>query len=155
MKLKVSWHKPVQLEKAKDAVLIYSLSRDKIPEGAGVYIFARRYAKDYEALYVGQSEKLRSRIQSHLNNLSLMKYLENAKYGKRFVIIGEVTHSKKHIKKALKTLERALIRNFLAEGHNLANQLGVKIKRHEITSEGIFRKSFIPSTIYLEKQKGE
>ena len=78
MKIKVEWNKPVQLHKAKNSNFIYLLDLDKIPNVAGIYIFARKFDKYYEALYVGKSEHLRNRVNRHLNNLKLMKYMENA-----------------------------------------------------------------------------
>jgi excinuclease UvrABC nuclease subunit len=72
MKLTVSWDKPIRLKDVKGGNSIYSVALEKIPNVAGIYIFARRYGKSYEALYVGKSTKLRARIKGHLNNLKLM-----------------------------------------------------------------------------------
>lgn len=156
MKLKIIWGKPVSLERASNKGLIYSINVEKIPDVAGINIFARHWGKSYEALYVGKSTNLRGRVHGHLNNLKLMKYLENAKTGKRVVIIGQTsTLPGQKLKNVLHTLERAFIRHFLAEGHDLVNQQGIRIRRHEIFSEGKIRKSFIPSLMYLEKGKGE
>lgn len=157
MKLKITWGKPVPLVKAKDDEgQIYSLDENKIPDAAGIYVFARRFGKRYEALYVGKSTNLRARVHGHLNNLKLMKYLQNAKIGKRVVIIGQIsTLPGQKPKSVINTLERAFIRHFLAEGHDLVNQQGTIIRRHEILSEGKLPKSFIPSLMYLEKGKGE
>jgi hypothetical protein len=155
MKLTVSWDKPIRLKEVKGGNSIYSVALEKVPNVAGIYIFARRYGKSYEALYVGKSTKLRARVKGHLNNLKLMKYLENAKAGQRVVFIGQLTYKKKKVDAALKTLERAFIRNFLVEGHNIANQQGVIIRRHEITSERKYGRSLIPAIMYLEKGKVE
>jgi hypothetical protein len=157
MKLKLMWRKPMVLRTAThDEGLIYFVNVEKVPEVAGIYIFARHWGKSYEALYVGKSTNLRSRIRGHLNNLRLMRYIEKSKNGKRVIIIGEaVTQSGQKIKKVLPTLERAFIRNYLAEGHDLVNQQGTRIRRHEILSEGQISKSFIPTLMFLEKGKGE
>ena len=156
MKLNIVWNKPIPLVKALNDGSIYSLNLEKVPATVGIYIFARHWGKSYEALYVGKSGNLRSRVHGHLNNLKLMKYLENAKAGRRFVITGQaVTLPGQKMKLVLRTLERAFIRHFLAEGHDLVNHQGVRIRRHEITSEGKISKSFVPSTIFLEKGKGE
>jgi hypothetical protein len=157
MKLKISWNKSIPLQRAtKEEGLIYSFNLEKIPEVPGIYIFARCWGRSYEALYVGKSTKLRGRVRGHLNNLRLMKYLENAKIGKRVLITGEAKISPgQKLKNVLKTLERTFIRHFLAEGHDLVNELGVRIRRHEIISEGHISKAFIPSLMYLEKGKGE
>jgi len=157
MKLKITWGKPIPLVKVTgDKEQIYSLDEKKIPDAAGIYVFARRFGKRYEALYVGKSNNVRGRVRGHLNNLRLMRYLEKAKMGKRVVIVGEIsTLPGQKPKSVLDTLERAFIRHFLAEGHDLRNQQGTIIRRHEILSDGKLPKSFIPSLMYLEKDKGE
>ena len=156
MKLNIDWNKPIPLEKVTNGDFIYSLKLEKIPEDAGIYIFARQWGKSYEALYVGKSENLRRRVHGHLNNLKLMKYLEKARTGKRVIITGNAMPlSGQKIKNVLSALERAFIRHFLSKGHDLINNQGVRIRRHEIFSEGKIPKSFIPSLMYLERGKGE
>ncbi len=156
MKINISWNKPVPMTKEKDAMQIYSCNLYKIPDVSGIYIFARYYNGKYYALYVGQSKNLRKRVKGHLNNLKLMKYLEKAKTGNRVIIAGSIVKKGgKNPEKSLKILERSLIRHFLAEGHDLVNRQGVRILSHEILSEGHIKKSFIPSSIYLEKKRGE
>ena len=161
MNLEIEWEKPVPLRKAprkarKGSLYIYKVDLEVLPAVPGIYVFARRWGRSYEALYVGQSTDLRKRVRSHLKNLPLMKYLENAKTGRRFVIVGEaVTRPGQQLKKVLVTLERAFIRHFLSEGHDLVNQQGTRIRRHEISSEGKVPKSFVPTLMYLEKAKGK
>jgi len=157
MKLQIEWEKPVPLRKArKGSLSIYTVNLEVLPNVPGIYIFARRWGKSYEALYVGQSKNIRKRIRNHQKNLPLMKYLENAKTGRRFVIVGEaITRPGQQLKKVLVTLERAFIRHFLSEGHDLVNQQGTRIRRHEISSEGKVPKSFVPTLMYLEKAKGK
>ena len=136
--------------------LIYSCNLNAIRDAAGVYIFARYWGRKYYALYVGQSKHLRGRVRGHFNNLKLMKYLEEARNGKRVIITGNaIIQPGQKPDKVLKTLERAFIRHFLAEGHDLVNRQGIRIRRHEIHSDGHIKRSFIPSSIYLEKRKGE
>jgi hypothetical protein len=129
---------------------------DKIEREPGIYVFARRWGSSFEALYVGKSQSLRARIRGHLNNLRLMKHLETAKTGRRFVILGHpITKPGQRLPKVLSVLERALIRHFLSEGHDLVNQQGVRIRRHEIESSGRVPKAFMPSLMYLERSRGE
>jgi len=155
MNLHIEWKKPVPLRKArKGSLYIYTVDLELLPNVPGIYIFARRWSKSYEALYVGQSMKIRKRVGSHLKSLLLMRYLENAKTGRRFVIVGQALPKRgQKLEKVLATLERAFIRHFLSEGHDLVNQQGTKIRRHEISSEGKVPKSFIPTLMYLEKAK--
>lgn len=154
MKLRLDWAAPVPLRKSR--VGIYDLDLDSIPRAAGIYIFARKWGKTYEALYVGRSQGLRGRVRSHLNSLRLMKHLEGAKTGRRVLIYGTpVTRQGQRQHKVLASLEKAFIRHFLLEGHDLVNAHGIRIRNHEIVSEGRIPKSFIPATIYLERAKGE
>lgn len=155
MRLAIEWSKPLQLRKGREG-LIYTVDLDKIEREPGIYVFARRWGSSFEALYVGQSQNLRARIRGHLNNLRLMKHLETAKTGRRFVILGHpITKPGQRLPKVLSVLERALIRHFLSEGHDLVNQQGVRIRRHEIESSGRVPKAFMPSLMYLERSRGE
>jgi len=161
MNLEIEWKKPVPLRKAprrarKGSLYIYKVDLEVLPAVPGIYVFARRWSKSYEALYVGQSTNIRKRVRNHLKNLPLMKYLENAKTGGRFVIVGRAVPRPGHkVEKVLATLERAFIRHFLSEGHALVNKQGTRIRRHEIFSEGKVPKSFIPTWMYLERAKGQ
>jgi hypothetical protein len=56
--------------------------------------------------------------------------------------------------RCLPLVERALIRYFLSEGHDLVNKQGVRLRRHEVSSSGKFPKRFFPSLMYVEKGKG-
>jgi hypothetical protein len=156
MKLAVDWQRPIPLQSGVREGLIYTVDLDKIEPVPGIYIFARRWGRSFEALYVGQSQRLRYRIRGHLNNLRLMNHIKAAKTGRRFVIIGEsVTRRGPRLPKVLKLLERAYLQHYLAEGHDLVNKQGTKIRRHEIISSGRIPKAFVPSQIYLERSKGE
>lgn len=156
MRLKVDWQRPIALRSGAREGLICTLDLDALPRTAGIYIFARRWGKSYEALYVGQSMRLRGRIKSHLNNLRLMRHLQEAKSGRRVVITGQIrTRPGQQLSKSLSTLERAFLRHFLSEGHDLVNKQGVRIRRHEIESEGPVPKSFVPSIMYLERGKSK
>lgn len=154
MKLKLEWATPVPLKNSQ--LGIYEVDLDVIPREPGIYIFARKWGKSYEALYVGRSQKLRGRIKAHLNSLKPMRHLEGAKTGRRVLIYGiPVTKQGQSQDKVLASLEKAFIRHFLLEGHDLVNSQGVRIRNHEIESEGKIPKAFIPSKIYLERGKGE
>ena len=154
MKLKLDWNKPVPLKRSPSG--FYQLDLDAIPALPGIYLFARKWGKSYEALYVGRSTKLRGRIKGHLNSLKLMQHLKNAKTGKRVLIYGiPVTKKGQQQDKVLASLEKAFIRHFLLEGHDIVNKQGVRIRNHEIESIGKVPKAFIPSRIYLERTKGQ
>jgi hypothetical protein len=136
--------------------MIYGLDLGKVTDAAGVYIFGRRWGSQFEALYVGKAGNIRGRVKGHLNNLRLMQHLLNAKTGKRIVLAGRiVTKRGQKLPKSLALAERALIRYFLSEGHDLVNRQGTRLRRHELASSGQHPKRFFPKLMYLEKAKGE
>jgi hypothetical protein len=136
--------------------LIYSTDLSKLPRSAGVYIFGRRHGSNFEALYVGKANDLSRRVNTQLNNLRLMQHLKNAKAGKRVVLTGQfVGKPGQQAQKCLALAERALIRYFLSEGHDLVNKQGTRLRRHEVTSSGKHPKRFFPRLMYLERAKGE
>jgi hypothetical protein len=51
--------------------------------------------------------------------------------------------------------ERALMRHFLGEGHDLVNKQGTRIRTHTIRSSGRHPKRFFPNEIQMEKRRGE
>jgi len=55
--------------------------------------------------------------------------------------------------RCLPLIERALIRYFLSEGHDLVNVAGTRLRRHEITSSGKQLKRLIPKLMFLDKSK--
>jgi hypothetical protein len=153
MKLELVWNKPIRLTKAtKKDGLIYNIDLELIPDKSGIYIFARQFGKSFEGLYIGRSANMRSRAKGHLNNLRLMKHLELAPIGKRVLITGiPITKPGQKIDNVLKVLEKALIRYLIAEGHDLVNLSGIKVRQHEIVTRGKIPKAFIPASIFLEK----
>lgn len=154
MKLFVEWSRPVPLKDAARQNLIYSVALDKLPSASGVYVFGRRWGNQFEALYVGKANGIRSRVKNQTNNLRLMQHLKNAKAGKRIVLAGRiVTKPGQQLNKCLPLIERALIRYFLSEGHDLVNKQGTRLRRHELSSSGRHPKRFFPTLMYVEKGK--
>lgn len=90
MKLHVDWGRQIQLKDASKDNMIYGIDLSKVTTGGGVYIFGRRWGKQFEALYVGKAGNIRSRIKGHLNNLRLMQHLRNAKTGNRILLAGRL-----------------------------------------------------------------
>ena len=155
MRLAVEWTRPIPLKDAAKQNLIYSVLLDKLPPEPGVYVFGRRFGGHLEALYVGKANRIRNRVRVQLNNLRLMQHVKNAKAGKRIVLAGRiVTKPGQQRDRCLPLVERALIRYFLSEGHDLVNKQGVRLRRHEVASSGKFPKHLFPSLMYVEKGKG-
>lgn len=153
MKLRLEWLRPLMLADASEQNMIYSFDFSKLPDTAGVYVFGRRYGKQFEALYVGKAGGLRWRTKGQLNNLRLMQHLKNAKSGKRVLLAGRfISKGGQQEKKCLDILERALIRYFLSEGHDLVNKQGTRLRRHEISSA---RSKNVPRLMFVDRGKGE
>ncbi len=156
MKLQIEWGSPIQLRDASKDNMIYGLDLSKVNIAAGIYIFGRRWGRQFEALYVGKASNIRGRVKGHLNNLRLMQHLHNARTGKRVLLAGKlVTKRGQRLSKCLVLAERALIRYFLSEGHDLVNKQGTRLRRHQLESLGQHPKRFFPRVIYLERAKGE
>jgi len=156
MKLHVEWGRPILLKDATYDNMIYTLDLGKVSVDAGIYVFGRRWGSQFEALYVGKARNIRSRVKTHLNNLRLMQHLHNAKTGKRIVLAGKFSTKRgQQLPKCLTLAERALIRYFLSEGHDLVNKQGTRLRRHELESSGQHPKRFFPKLMYLEKAKGD
>jgi hypothetical protein len=156
VKLHVDWSRVIPLRDGTKENLIYVVDLAKLPQAAGVYIFGRRWGSDFEALYVGKAGDVRGRVKGQMNNLRLMQHLKNAKNGSRVVLAGKmITKQGQQRDKCIRLVERALIRYFLSEGHDLVNKQGTRLRRHEVTSAGKHPKRIMPGVMYLERAKGE
>jgi hypothetical protein len=156
VKLHIDWARPILLRDGAKENLIYLVDTNRVTAASGIYILGRRWGSGFEALYVGKANNLRSRVKGQLNNLRVMQHLKNAKTGKRIVLTGRlVTKPGQRLEKSLLLVERALIRYFLSEGHDLVNKQGTRLRRHEVVSSGKHPKRFIPGTMYVERAKGE
>ena len=156
MKISVEWGRPLALRGVSRQNLMYVVDFDKVPDSTGVYVFGRRWGKNIEALYVGKATNIRGRVKGQFNNLRLMQHLKQAKAGKRVLLFGKaITKPGQKIDKVISLLERALIRHFLSEGHDLVNRQGARIRRHEVNSDGYQPKKFIPRRMFLEKTRGK
>jgi hypothetical protein len=138
MHVEVQWSKTIRLLDGSRDNLIYTFRiRQSLPTGPGIYIFARSYGQVFAPLYIGIAENLGRRIMQQLNNVKLMKGIEKAQAGHRFMLYGELKVKRgQQASKLLKLVETALIQYALAEGHELLNVQGVKTPIHVITNKG-------------------
>jgi len=152
MKISVKW-KRLKLRKGAREGLIYVIDLDKIPDSAGVYVLGRKHGQRCEALYVGKALELKGRVKGQLNNLKLMRHVQKADKGERFLLFGEViTKPGQNSKDVIRIVEKTLIRHFMSEGHDLVNKQGTSIREHEIDCDGNQPKKFIPRSMFLEKK---
>jgi hypothetical protein len=157
MKLYLKWENPIPLNDGSAQNLIYIVDRERLPDVPGVYVFGRRRRNGgFEALYVGKANNMRSRVWGHRNNLPLMMHLKKAKQGKLVVRIGVFKARPRQTPiKCIPIIERALIRYFLSEGHDLVNKVGTRLRRHEISTVGRHPNMFIPKLMYVDRGRGE
>lgn len=152
MKLYVEWDLPILMRRSTRKTLEYSVDLETLPKAPGVYILGRRWGKQFEALYVGKANIIRSRVKTQLNNLRLMQHLDDAKTGRRILLVGKVrAKGGQQVERILPLVERALIRHFLSEGHDLVNKQGTRLPRHEVVSSGKQPRRFVPGVMYLQK----
>jgi hypothetical protein len=137
MQIKASWSKPIPLTKCKPGGLIYELDLEALPPEPGVYVFARQYGDNVTPIYIGETISVRERVKGHLKSLPLMRAIENASNGNRFLIFCTVkAGSQNKAKKHIKVVERALIFHAQSEGHELFNKKGTKLPTDSITLSG-------------------
>jgi hypothetical protein len=151
MDLNLEWGKPLPLRKSTGNT-IYALDLEKIPRTTGVYIFLRLHGDSVNVLYVGKADNLKGRIKRQLDAVRLMKGIENAPTGKRWLVYAEFKPKQGQRANCLRLIERGLIRYYLAQGNELLNIQGIRIRKHSLTSErsSAIARRMIPTEIFLE-----
>jgi hypothetical protein len=152
MNLQVDWSRAISL-RYSSVTDTFGVALEKVSKDAGVYIFGRRYGTRFEALYIGKADRIRSRVKGQLNNLRLMHHVRDAKSGRRILLAGTfVPRPGQRKERCLPLIERALIRYFLSEGHDLVNKSGTRLRQHEILSSGKHPKRYFARTIFLDSK---
>jgi hypothetical protein len=151
MNVEIEWQEPLALRSlsVKDVKRV----RARLKDEPGIYVFARRWGSDFEALYVGQALKVLGRVTQQFNNRKLVDYVLNAKIGAKVLLTGYLVYNgTTNIKKSLNTAERAYIRNCIARGHPLHNTQGTKVRTDEVNSIGGRKRSVFPTQIVVESK---
>ncbi len=83
-----------------------------------------------------------------------MMGIKNARAGRRILLVARLNLKRgQQMSKVLDIVESALIKNALAQGHDLLNQQGTKTKVHVITSKGnSSSRQVAPLTMLAEKK---
>lgn len=151
MDFNLDWGTPLPLRKSKGNT-IYALDLEKIPKTPGVYIFLRVHGNSTNVLYVGKADNLKGRIKQQLNAVRLMKGIENAPSGARSIVYAEFRPKQGQRTHCLRLIERGLIRYYLAQGNELLNIQGSRIRKHSLTSErtSTLVRHMIPTEIFFE-----
>lgn len=137
MKIEAIWSQPIQMKKDSKGKLIYTVDLDSLPASPGVYVFGRKHGVTIAPIYIGETLSIKARVKNHLDSLPLMRAIEDASSGGRFLLYctvraGSLEKAKKHIK----VIERALILHAQAEGHELFNKKGTKLPTDAISFTG-------------------
>ena len=136
MNVELDWYEPIELGSSstlKETVKNFDLSL--LPEISGVYIFYREYGDYQEALYVGKSENIRTRMKAHFNSIKLIDGLVDTPKGQKKLIFAEVK-TRSDLAKALAQAEKGLINQLDDEKHPLLNRKLMKDQYDFIISKG-------------------
>jgi hypothetical protein len=147
----VTW-KSYPLKDGSKNKMTFLTDLTKLPTAPGVYIFARRWGAGFEALYVGKAGNIRGRIKNQLNNNLLMNHVLNARAGARVVYAGVFNPKPgQRVEVCLPLIEKALIRHFVSELHDIVNKQGKKLKQHTVISNGSFHRGTMAAKISVER----
>ena len=139
MDIEVEWLQPIVISRSSRGFHagIARFELDGVPDGPGIYAFARRYGRNVEPLYVGKAENLRRRMKQQLNNYKLMQAVADSKIGARVLLVAKVRpKGGQQLGKVLTVAERAYIRAALSQGFEIVNKQGTRERKHEIRSVG-------------------
>lgn len=152
MNVELDWHEPIELGSSstlKENVKNFDLTL--LPEISGVYIFYREYGAYQEALYVGKSENIRTRMKAHFNSIKLIDGLVDTPKGQKKLIFAEVK-TRSDLAKALAQAEKGLINQLDDEKHPLLNRKLMKDQYDYVVSKGNIL-SFIDEEIAVFSSK--
>lgn len=138
MEISINWIKPITLIDGTNLSRIYTPEDESsIRDVPGIYIFARNYGGRIIPLYIGMATNLADRVFQQLNNVNLMKGIENSPQGKRILIIGELQRKPGQvIQKVIRIVESALIEHSLIQGFDVLNKQGKNRPTHSIYFSG-------------------
>jgi hypothetical protein len=143
MKIDIQWGKPVILAQNKK-IVVDEEAIEKIPEEWGVYFFSRKFAKNYQQFYIGETFNLRARLLSHLNNADIRDVLRgmkvpdvHIKHGNKFFHYGVLlTKPGQDAKKCMKIVQKYMIEEAVARGCPLLNKQLTVIRTHSVFFSG-------------------
>lgn len=138
MDLQIGWLPPHPLHDGYSERLTYTFEGlEDLPDGAGVYIFGRRHGDSFAPIYIGKALDLCRRIPQQLNNNRLMNALVQAPTGERQLLVGELIAKRgQRAARAIEIIERGLIKLALAQGHEIVNVQGARLRSHDISMTG-------------------
>ena len=126
MEIEIYWQRPLSLIDGTDDNRVYTPEdKSPIPDYPGVYVFTRKHGDRMIPLYVGKATNLAVRLAQQLNNVKLMKGIENSPQGTRLLLLGELQRKPgQNIQKVLRIAESTLIEHNLSQGFDILNRQG-------------------------------
>jgi len=123
MTVGITWHGAIPLgTKATFITRIANFDLDRCPEAAGIYIFARRFGKTLQPIYIGKGANLRRRLKTQFNNLKLIQAIAKEKAGDRVLLLGTIkAQAPGAIRKKLRLAERTHVEHALTAGYPIVN----------------------------------
>jgi hypothetical protein len=136
-RIELHWHPPLRVREARDGPLMYTVGElTQLPDGPGLYVFAHRRGSRIRPLYIGiATRSVRNRIKQQLNSVRLMKGIQDAVRGGRVLLVAELA-GRRNPRRVLPSLEHAMIRYALAEGHEILNKSGTRIRAYDLRHRG-------------------
>lgn len=138
MEININWERPLSLIDGTHQNRVYT-PEDESPltENPGVYVFARKHGNRIIPLYVGRANNLNVRISQQLNNVQLMKGIQNSPQGNRLLILGKLRKKPgQNLLKVLRIVESALIEQSLSQGFDILNKQGKNRPTHTVYFTG-------------------
>jgi hypothetical protein len=134
--IEVVWYPPIRL--IREAELCYACpDLIDIPTTPGLYVFTRVRGQRCDPIYIGLATSLRRRVAQHLNSIKLLTALENAAAGRRMLMVAVVPNlPSDEGRTILASVERALIRQAVADGHTILNKHGLFRPEYAVTHRG-------------------
>lgn len=144
MEITIDWQPPIQLTKAKNLIVDAGDLPEEIENAPGVYYFSRRHGPEFTPFYIGETLKLRSRLKTHLNTVSIVDVLRGAsqeddriRQGSRYFHYGYfVGKPRQDPKTCIQIVQKMMIRLAVEYGTPILNKQLTKIKTHEILFDG-------------------
>jgi len=156
MNLKLTWHTPRPRIDSSSKHGISTVDLDDLPNVPGIYIFFRVYKTQHEALYIGQTIRLSTRMREQLHNHTLMRGIQHAPRGSRQLVFGAFNATNGQAKtshklaQSLVRMKRALMRHDLSLGDHLLNVKGARVVQHSLTSDRSSVRQCIPRVMDFE-----
>jgi hypothetical protein len=144
MDIEIEWQNPIQLTKFKKIIVDENDLPQGIDDEAGVYFFSRKHGRNYIPFYIGETERIRSRLKSHLNWAKLADVLRGMRVGDKKIKQGDryfhygylIAKQKQNKKKCIQLVQKYLVREAVRKNTPLLNKKLVVFQTNSLTFNG-------------------